>query len=179
MSQSRSILPLRRRDSSSDSSATAVHPVPPADGAPVAAPPLTSKTKLGADHVVNYRQTPAWGEAARRLTGGRGVDIVVEIGGAGTLAQSIQACRVSGHISLIGVLAGISGEVPVAAAFGRQLTIKGLAVGSREDQLAMIRGIDAAGIRPVVDSVYPLEALADAYRRQEAQLHFGKICVEI
>jgi NADPH:quinone reductase-like Zn-dependent oxidoreductase len=134
---------------------------------------------LGADHVVNYRQTPAWGETARKLTGGRGVDIVVEIGGAGTLAQSIQACRVSGHISLIGVLAGISGEVPVAAAFGRQLTIKGLAVGSREDQLAMIRGIEASGLKPVVDSVFPLEALADAYRRQEAQRHFGKICIEI
>lgn len=134
---------------------------------------------LGADHVVNYRETPEWSKAAREITDGRGVDLVVEIGGAGTLAQSIEAARVSGYIALIGVLAGISGEVPTYRIFGRQLTVQGIAVGSRDDQLAMIRGIEATGLRPVIDSIYPLEELADAYRHQAAQRHFGKICVSL
>jgi len=134
---------------------------------------------LGADQVINYRETPAWGEAARELTGGRGVDLVVEIGGAGTLPQSVAACRIGGRIVLIGVLAGLSGEAPTATIFLKQLTIKGIAVGSRADQLEMIRGIEATALRPVIDSTYPLEGLADAYRRQEAQRHFGKICVEL
>lgn len=140
---------------------------------------LEKLRKLGADHVINYRETPEWSRAALDITDGRGVDLVVEIGGAGTLAQSIEAARVSGYISLIGVLAGTSGEVPTYRIFGRQLTVQGIAVGSREDQLAMIRGIEATNLRPVIDSVYALEALADAYRHQEAQRHFGKICVSI
>jgi len=140
---------------------------------------LEKLRQLGADYVINYRQTPDWGKAAMEITGGRGVDLVVEIGGPGTLSQSIEAARVSGYISLIGVLTGISGEVPTYRIFGKQLTVQGIAVGSRDDQLAMIRGIEATGLRPVIDSVYPLEALADAYRHQEAQRHFGKICVSL
>ncbi len=140
---------------------------------------LEKLRKLGADHVINYRETPDWGKAAMEITGGRGVDLVVEIGGPGTLSQSIEAARVSGYISLIGVLTGISGEVPTYRIFGKQLTVQGIAVGSRDDQLAMIRGIEATGLRPVIDSVYPLEALADAYRHQEAQRHFGKIGVSL
>jgi NADPH:quinone reductase-like Zn-dependent oxidoreductase len=133
---------------------------------------------LGADHVINYRQTPDWGVRARALTDGRGVDLVVEIGGANTFNQSVAACRMNGTISLIGVRAGMTGDVSLAHAFLSQLTVKGIRVGSRDHQLEMIRGIAATGVRPVIDSVYPLEGLADAYRRQEAQLHFGKICVE-
>jgi NADPH:quinone reductase-like Zn-dependent oxidoreductase len=140
---------------------------------------LAKLAALGADHVINYRETPDWGRAARDITGGRGVDLVVEVGGAGTFAQSIEACRMNGRISLIGVLAGIRGEVPLARAFTSQLTIRGLRVGSRADQEEMVRGLAASGVRPVIDSVYPLEALADAYRHQEAGRHFGKICVSI
>jgi NADPH:quinone reductase-like Zn-dependent oxidoreductase len=134
--------------------------------------------ELGADHLINYREDPSWGETARKLTGGRGVDHVIEIGGAGTLGQSIAACRLRGHISLVGGLAGWAGEVPITALVGGNLRVIGIAVGSREQQLAMIRAIDANGIRPVVDSSYPLEELADAFRHQESGRHFGKICVE-
>lgn len=140
---------------------------------------LEKLRELGADHVVNYRETPDWSKAAMEFTDGRGVDLVVEIGGAGTLAQSIEAARVSGYISLIGVLAGLSGEVPTYRIFGKQLTVQGIAVGSREDQLAMVRGIEATGLKPVIDSTFALGELAQAYRHQEAQRHFGKICVNI
>jgi NADPH:quinone reductase-like Zn-dependent oxidoreductase len=133
---------------------------------------------LGADVLINYRETPEWGEAAVAATGGRGVDIVVEIGGAGTLAQSIAACRIGGRIALIGALAGARGETPTAAIFLKQLTVHGIAVGSRAQQLEMVRGIEANGVRPVIDSLHPLEGLPAAYERQAAQQHFGKICLE-
>jgi NADPH:quinone reductase-like Zn-dependent oxidoreductase len=133
---------------------------------------------MGADHLINYREDTAWGETARRLTGGRGVDHVVEIGGAGTLTQSIAATRLSGSIALIGVLAGFAGNVPTAAIMAGNVRISGLTVGSRSQQQAMIRAIDANGIRPVIDSVFPLEGIADAFRHQASAQHFGKICLE-
>lgn len=134
---------------------------------------------LGADELINYKDTPDWAARALELTDGRGVDEVVEIGGAGTLPQSIKAVAVGGHISLIGVLTGISGEVPTAALFGKNATLKGITVGSRAEQRDMIAAIEVNGIEPVIDSSYPLEALADAFRHQESQKHFGKICVDI
>ena len=102
----------------------------------------------------------------------------MEIGGPGTLGQSIAACRLGGDIALIGVLTGVTGEVPTAAIMIGNVRIDGLTVGSHEHQLAMIRAIEANGIRPVIDSSYPLEGLADAFRHQESRRHFGKICVE-
>lgn len=132
---------------------------------------------LGADHLVNYKETPDWGVKARELTGGRGVDVVVEIGGAGTLAQSIEATRVGGHISLIGVLAGWSGEVPTAAVMWKNIAVKGITVGSIEDQEAMVAAIEANGIVPVIDRSFPLADIAQAFEHQAAQRHFGKICL--
>lgn len=134
---------------------------------------------LGADHLINYKETEDWGKAALQWTGGRGVDAVVEIGGPGTLTQSIHACRVGGHIGLIGVLTGISGEIPTALFFQKNLVMTGITVGSRADQLAMIEAIDANGIRPVIDSHFALDNLADAFRHQASQQHFGKIVVDI
>ncbi len=134
---------------------------------------------LGADHVINYKDTPEWGRKAFELTGGRGVDEVVEIGGPGTMAQSIAACRVGGHISLIGVLTGVSGEVPTAALFSKNITVSGITVGSREHQDAMIDAIDANGIKPVLDQDFPLDRIADAFAHQASQQHFGKITLSI
>lgn len=132
----------------------------------------------GADETINYREDPNWGRTARELTGGRGVDHVLEIGGAGTLAQSIAACGLRGNVSVIGALAGSTTEVSAFAIIGGNVRVTGLTVGSREQQLAMVRAIEANGIRPVIDSRYPLEGLADAFRHQESGRHFGKICVE-
>jgi NADPH:quinone reductase-like Zn-dependent oxidoreductase len=133
---------------------------------------------LGADHVINYRETPEWGAAAKKLTDGRGVDHVLEVGGAGTLPQSIRACRMHGHIALVGVLTGFSGEIPTALFAITQLKMNGIYVGSRADQQAMIRDIENWGIKPVIDSSFPLAAMADAFRHQASQKHFGKIVVE-
>ena len=134
---------------------------------------------LGADELINYKAVPAWGAKATELTGGRGVDCVVEIGGAGTLDQSMIATRVGGHVALIGVLAGFAGPVQTALLMAKNLRVQGLTVGSRQQQLDMIAGIEANAIRPVISDHFPLEGLADAFRHQAANKHFGKIVVDI
>jgi len=134
---------------------------------------------LGADELINYKEEPKWGAKALELTGGRGVDTVVEIGGAGTLDQSMVAARVGGHVALIGVLAGIAGPVQTALLMGKNLRVQGLTVGSRAQQLALIDGVETNGIRPVISDHFPLERLGDAFRHQIANAHFGKIVVDI
>lgn len=135
--------------------------------------------QMGAHATVNYAQDPDWGETVRQLTDGRGVDAVVEIGGPNTLGQSIAACRMGGHISLIGVLTGVAGKVPTAAFFYSNLTMTGITVGSRAQQLDMIRAIETSGIEPVIDTSFALDDLAGAFRHQAAGRHFGKIGVVI
>ncbi len=132
---------------------------------------------LGADHLINYQSESDWGHKALELTGGAGVDVVVEVGGPGTLPQSIRAVAMGGHISLIGVLTGISGAIPTAALFQKNAVINGITVGSRAQQLDMVSAIEANGIRPVVDRSFELAGLPDAFRYQESGQHFGKICV--
>jgi NADPH:quinone reductase-like Zn-dependent oxidoreductase len=134
---------------------------------------------LGADTTINYKETPAWGMKALELTAGAGVDCVVEIGGAGTLDQSMMATRVGGHIALIGVLAGYAGSVQTVLLMGKNLRVQGLTVGSRKQQLDMIAGIELNGIKPVISDHFPLANLADAFRHQAANAHFGKIVVDI
>ena len=134
---------------------------------------------MGADHLVNYRSEPAWGEAARRLTDGRGVDHVVDVGGPATLEQSMIAARVAGHVSVIGILSGVAGPLPILPALLRQLRLQGVLVGSRTHQIDMIRAIDANGLKPVIDSRFPLEEIVAAFRHQESNRHFGKICLDI
>lgn len=133
---------------------------------------------MGADHLINYRTDPAWGETARALTGGRGVDHVIEVGGPATLAQSMAAARVGGHISVIGILSGVAGELPLVPALLKQLRLQGVLVGSRAQQQAMVRAIDANGLRPVIDRRFALEEIVEAFRYQESNRHFGKICLE-
>jgi NADPH:quinone reductase-like Zn-dependent oxidoreductase len=134
---------------------------------------------LGADELINYKDVPEWGVKALELTGGQGVDCVVEIGGAGTLDQSMTASRVGGHVAMIGVLAGFAGPVQTAMLMFKNLRVQGLTVGSRAMQLDMIAGIEANGIKPVIDSHFPLAGLADAFRHQASNQHFGKIVVDI
>ena len=134
---------------------------------------------LGADHLINYKEVQAWGPKTLEITSGRGVDCVVEIGGAGTLDQSMLATRVGGHVALIGVLAGFAGPVQTALLFSKNLTVQGLTVGSRKMQQDMIAAIEANGIKPVISDTFPLDRLADAFCHQESGGHFGKIAIEI
>ncbi|MCY1288098.1 alcohol dehydrogenase [compost metagenome] len=132
---------------------------------------------LGADQVINYKNQPEWGDVVLAATGGRGVDIVVEVGGPGTLPQSIRACAPGGHIALIGVLTGFSGSIPTVEMMRKQQTLRGLIVGSREQQQDMVRALENFSWRPVIDSSYPLEQIAEAFAHQKAAKHFGKVCL--
>lgn len=134
---------------------------------------------LGADHLINYRTDPEWGTTARKLTGGAGVDHVLDVGGASTLEQSLAAVRVAGHISVIGVLGGVKSTVPLIPMLLKQPRLQGVLVGSRRQQRDMIRAIDATGLKPVIDSHYPLDEIVNAFRHQESNRHFGKICLDI
>lgn len=134
---------------------------------------------MGADHLINYRKTPDWGDRALEFTGGKGVDKVLEVGGANTLPQSMTATRHGGQISIIGRIAGREAMVSVGLVQFKRLRLQGVSVGSRRDQLQMIRGIEATGVKPVIDSTFPLEDLAAAFRHQESGRHFGKICISI
>jgi len=133
--------------------------------------------ELGAEVLINYKDTPDWGDKVLELTGGHGADLVVEVGGSGTVGQSVRAVAFDGCISMIGVLTGFSGEVPTAELFQKNARIHGITVGSQQHQLDMIAAVEANDLHPVIDSHYPLAQLADAFRHQESQQHFGKICV--
>ncbi|MGB8365787.1 MAG: NAD(P)-dependent alcohol dehydrogenase [Rhizomicrobium sp.] len=135
---------------------------------------------LGADHVINYRETEKWGEAVLAITGGLGVDHVIEIGGPHTLPQSLVAARTGGHLAIIGAVGGFNIDtMPFAIVQAKRLRLQGVTVGSRRNQIDMIRAIEANGIRPVIDRTFQLEELGDALRYQQAGQHFGKVCIDV
>jgi len=140
---------------------------------------LEKLERLGADSVINYKAVSDWGKKAKDLTDGRGVDHVIEVGGPGTLTQSITACRTGGHIALIGVLTGFAGEVSIPALFSNQIRISGISIGSKTDQEDMIRAITANRLKPVIDRRFPLQDIAAAFKYYESQKHFGKVCLEL
>jgi NADPH:quinone reductase-like Zn-dependent oxidoreductase len=139
---------------------------------------LEKLQRLGADAVINYKAVPDWGQKAKDLADGRGVDHVIEVGGPGTLAQSITACRMGGHIAIIGVLTGFTGEVSIPALFTNQIRISGISIGSRADQEAMIRAITVNRLKPVIDRCFALPEIVAAFKHYESQRHFGKVCLE-
>jgi NADPH:quinone reductase-like Zn-dependent oxidoreductase len=116
--------------------------------------------------------------ATRNLTEGKGVDHIVEVGGAGTLPRSFKAARLGGQIALIGVLAG-GGEVDPRPLLMRNIRLQGIYVGSRAMFQAMNRAIALHKLKPVIDRVFPFEQAADAYKHLESGAHFGKIVIKI
>jgi NADPH:quinone reductase-like Zn-dependent oxidoreductase len=138
---------------------------------------LAQAKALGAAEGVNYRQHPDWQHEVLRLTGGRGVDHVVEVGGAGTLARSVEATRIGGQVHLIGVLT--SGEINPTPILRRNTILRGIYVGSRQMFEAMNRAIALHKIAPVIDRVFDFEQAQDAYRYLAAQSHVGKVVIRI
>ncbi|MEX0745841.1 MAG: NAD(P)-dependent alcohol dehydrogenase [Phycisphaeraceae bacterium] len=139
---------------------------------------LDRAAKLGADDLINYKRTPDWDEQVRQLTEGRGVDHVVEVGGAGTLPRSLQAVRRGGQVNVIGLLAG-GGEIDPMIVLGRSILMRGIFVGSREMFEVMNRALALRKLRPVIDRVFPFEQAAEAYRHLASGAHLGKVVVTI
>lgn len=137
---------------------------------------LARARPLGADHLVNYETTPDWSKAAREISGGRGVDHVVEVGGAGTLERSIRAVRPSGIVSLIGVLAGGAGEVNLGPVVTQNIRLQGITVGSRDLFEAMNRAIALHKVRPPLDEHrFRFDDLKAALKAFPEGKHFGKV----
>jgi NADPH:quinone reductase-like Zn-dependent oxidoreductase len=134
--------------------------------------------ELGADETLNYRQNPQWGKEILDRTDGRGVDHIVEVGGAGTLEQSLKAIRLGGTLSVIGVLSGASSPLNILPIFMKQVRLQGILVGHRESFEAMNRAITHHRIHPVIDQIFPFEQAHAAFERMAAGQHFGKICLE-
>ena len=140
---------------------------------------LARTRQMGADETINYRSTPDWEDTVRQLTEGRGVDNVVELGGPGTLPKSLACAKVSGRVSLIGVLTGTDGAVnPLPALFNR-VTVQGIYVGSRSMFENMNRAISANKLEPIVDRVFDFADALDAYRYLKSGDHFGKVVIKI
>ena len=138
---------------------------------------LAKARALGADETINYRSTPKWASEARKLTDGRGVDLVVEVGGAETLQQSVRAVRVGGAIAVIGILSGRQQEIDVTSIFSANVTIAGISVGSHAMFAAMNTAIEAHRIMPLVSQIFQRDGISDAYAALAAAGHMGKLVV--
>ena len=133
---------------------------------------------LGADEAINYKTTPDWDRAVLGLTDGNGADLVLELGGPGTLERSLRSARVGGFVALIGVITGAA-QIDPRPMLARWLRVQGIYVGSTEMFRAMNAAIGAFKLKPVVDSVFAFDEAREAYKRLESAKHFGKIVVTI
>jgi NADPH:quinone reductase-like Zn-dependent oxidoreductase len=140
---------------------------------------LARAKQLGAAEVINYKTTSDWDRRVLELTGGKGVDHVVEVGGAGTLEKSFQSVRVGGTVSLIGVLTGAGGQVNPLPVLLKGIRLQGIYVGSREMFEAMNRAIAVHRMRPVIDRVFPFTQTREALKLMESAAHFGKIVIAL
>lgn len=136
---------------------------------------------MGADHLINYRSDPDWGRTARALTGNAGLDHIVELGGAGTLMQSIRAIRPGGTISMIGVLSGPSNDLKIPLVVMQQVRLQGVTVGSKEGLDAMLRAMALAGTKPVLDERFDFSetGVRAAFNHMGSGSHFGKIVIDL
>jgi NADPH:quinone reductase-like Zn-dependent oxidoreductase len=140
---------------------------------------LKRAKELGAAFGINYKTTPDWEKAAMEFTGGAGVDHVVEVGGAATLARSFGAIRVGGKVSMIGGLSGGATELNPGLIFSRRANVQGISVGSTQMFMAMNRAVEVSGIKPVIDKVFSFADAPAAYQHMASGAHFGKIVIRI
>ena len=140
---------------------------------------LRRAQSLGLDSGLNYRHTPDWAAWVLEQTGGIGADLVVEVGGAGTVAQSLKAVRVGGTVAQIGVLSQSTEPFAIPPILHRQVHLRGIYVGSRADFEEMNKAITLHSMQPVVDEVFALSRFKDALRRLESASHFGKLVIRL
>lgn len=132
---------------------------------------------LGADHVVNYRTQPEWGDPVRKLTEGVGVDRVIEVAG-GTLAQSLRATRLGGHVALVGTRGGRA-QVDVAALFAAGVTVQPIAVGNRMQLEAMTQAVERHRLQPVIDRIFSFGQAPEAFAHYLSGANFGKVVIRL
>lgn len=135
--------------------------------------------EMGVRETINYVDEPSWGKKAKELTGGRGIDNVIEVGGAGTLQQSIRAVRPGGTISLIGVLSGGQSDLNITPVLMQNIRVQGVLVGHRRGFESMCRALEYHRVHPVVDRTFDFDRVPDAFEHMVSGKHFGKICIRM
>jgi NADPH:quinone reductase-like Zn-dependent oxidoreductase len=138
---------------------------------------LEQARALGADETINYTRVPEWGLEARRLTGGEGVDVVVEVGGEKTVVQSLGALRMEGTMMIVGSVSGTAGGIPPRALIPGALRVQGVYVGSRRMHEDLARFVTQKQLQPVVDKTFAFAEAPEACRYFEAGRHFGKVAI--
>lgn len=139
---------------------------------------LAKARELGADYLINYKQTPDWVSDVFAMTDGEGADIVVETVGGTNLNTSIKSLRLEGHISVVGFLGGVESAINLISMNLKRATLSGISVGSTRDFADMLKGLAANEIKPVIDTTFTLERTAQAFSYLESGGHFGKIVIE-
>lgn len=132
---------------------------------------------LGAHDVINYNTHPEWDKEVMRLTGKRGADFVIEVGGPGTLACSLKSAAIGGHVVQVGILGGVGQQLDPALFRGRSISTRSITVGSRQSFEAMNRAIEVNALRPVIDRVFSFADAKLAYQHLQEQKHFGKVVI--
>jgi NADPH:quinone reductase-like Zn-dependent oxidoreductase len=140
---------------------------------------LAKAKELGADHLINYKNNENWGLLAKEITQERGVDAIVEVGGAKTLSQSIQAIKMGGRIMLIGVLSGFQENIDLIPLLMNHVRVQGILVGSKSIFKNMNRVVSHSGIKPVIDKIFNFNEANEAFTYLKSGKHFGKICIKI
>jgi NADPH:quinone reductase-like Zn-dependent oxidoreductase len=140
---------------------------------------LRKAKEMGADILINYQENPEWDKVVMEKTDGQGADLVIELGGSGTLERSMSAAKISGRISMIGVLTGVSGQVNPMPVIRKCLSINGIYVGSGDMQKQMHAAMKVNQIHPVIDRIFTFEQAKEAFAYLESAMHFGKIVVRI
>jgi NADPH:quinone reductase-like Zn-dependent oxidoreductase len=135
--------------------------------------------QLGAAHGINYKESPDWDERALALTSKRGVDHIVEVVGAENLTRSLNAIRMSGTISVVGLLGGTAAHIETFGFVEKNVRLNGILVGSREMFEAMNQAVTEHKLKPVIDSVFGFDEVPAALRYLETGAHFGKVCIHV
>jgi NADPH:quinone reductase-like Zn-dependent oxidoreductase len=134
---------------------------------------------LGAHHTINYGAIPEWHEEVLAMTHGRGANVVLEVGGKGTVNRSVSAAAMGGTVAIIGGVSGFGGEVNPASLLATAKRMVGIFVGSRAMLEDVMRFADTTGLKPVIDRVFPFGQAQDAYRYMESGSHFGKVVIDV
>jgi NADPH:quinone reductase-like Zn-dependent oxidoreductase len=134
---------------------------------------------MGADFTVNYKSEPEWGAAIKKLTGGRGVDLVIEVVGAETLPQALAALRYGGRVAQVGLLSGVAAQLPLQHFLPKAACIQAILVGSRAAFEAMARAVELHSISPKVHHIYPFSDARAAIETFAGASHFGKVAIRI
>ena len=140
---------------------------------------LEKVRKMGADELINYKKNPDWEKLVMEKTSGVGADLVLELGGAGTLERSMASVKIKGRISLVGVLTGVEGKINPMSIMRKSLSVNGIYVGSREMQENFHRALETNGIHPVIDREFKFDQAKEAYEYMQSGQHFGKIVIQV